>query len=54
MNEEEQALLDMMNLELEMMDNKPITYHIHDWRDYIGFTDVYKYCDCGEKKYEKI
>lgn len=24
--------------------------HMHDWKEYVGFTEVYKYCDCGEKQ----
>jgi len=30
--------------------SKPANSHFHDWKKYIGFTEVYWYCDCGEKK----
>lgn len=50
MDESEEFLLDLMNQELEMMDNRMIVDHIHEWKDYVGFTDTYKYCECGEKK----
>ena len=25
-------------------------YHFHIWRKYVGFTDIYEYCECGEKR----
>jgi hypothetical protein len=27
------------------------TWHEHNFKKYEGFTEIYKYCDCGEKDY---
>lgn len=24
--------------------------HSHEWKKYVGVTDVYEYCDCGTKR----
>lgn len=24
--------------------------HLHSWKEYVGFREVYEYCECGEKK----
>lgn len=24
--------------------------HVHEWKQYVGFTERYEYCDCGTKR----
>lgn len=29
-----------------------ISTHKHEWKQYVGFTNRYRYCECGEKDYK--
>lgn len=30
--------------------NTPPSYHVHEWKEYVGFRERYWFCDCGAKK----
>jgi hypothetical protein len=28
-------------------------YHRHEYKSYVGFREVYDYCECGDKRFKK-
>lgn len=35
---------------LNIMNDVKEDDHTHEWKQYIGITRTYDYCECGEKK----
>ena len=41
---------ELVRRELAQRECSSIPLHTHEWKKYVGFTEVFDYCDCGEKR----